>query len=108
VFGKQAASIASFDALTRRRLDRFAMAFDRVNAHDYIQFAIEPSDPDAAARAEVGVPGLSMAFERICLLGLLAVGDGDRDARSVHDPGALVRPGSGLVSRRPERFVTVR
>jgi hypothetical protein len=52
VFGNQAPSTASLDAPTRHRLDRFAAAFDRINAHDYIQFAIEPSDPKAVARAE--------------------------------------------------------
>lgn len=52
MFGNQAPSTASLDASARRRLDRFAAAFDRVNAHDYIQFAIKPSDPEAVAGAE--------------------------------------------------------
>jgi hypothetical protein len=55
VFGKRARTVDGLDARARRRLDRFAGAFDRVNAHDYIQYATEPPDPAAAATAEADV-----------------------------------------------------
>jgi hypothetical protein len=53
VFDTDAA--AALDATARRRLDRFASAFERINAHDYIQFAVEPSDPDVTKRAEAQI-----------------------------------------------------
>jgi hypothetical protein len=46
---------AGLDAQARARLDRFATAFDRVNAHDYVQYATEPFDPRATAAAEADV-----------------------------------------------------
>jgi len=55
VFGKRSPVADGLDAPARRRLDRFATAFDRVNAHDYIQYATEPPDPSATAAAETDV-----------------------------------------------------
>ena len=45
-------------------MDRFATSFDRVNAHDYIQFATEPPDPQATSRAESDVVRLIGAGRR--------------------------------------------
>lgn len=52
MFGRQTSGTDGLDAHTRRRLDRFADGFERVNAHDYIRYATVPPDPDATARAE--------------------------------------------------------
>jgi hypothetical protein len=55
VADRQAPATDGLDARARRRLDRFADGFERVNAHDYVRYATVPPDPDATARAEADV-----------------------------------------------------
>jgi hypothetical protein len=55
VFGKVARVGDRLDPQARRRLDRFAGAFDRIDAHDYIQFAIVPGSTLSMAQAEADV-----------------------------------------------------
>ena len=55
MFDTDASLADGLDRNASRRLDRFAEAFERVDAHAYIQFAGEPPDSKATARAEANV-----------------------------------------------------